>query len=210
MRRFFGDFVWRSKKLVVEIDGKSHNKQKDYDEDRDEFLEKAGFRIIRINHGDRPKMHAVLFQLKTMFSNSPKELVPIRLNSDQRQRFKRERKKLAASRRAARVATPPKPPKPFVPHSVKCRKLQESRALRLKDFCIRHSIPFEYFPKAKTMHVRCGTVDFWPSNETFYCHETKKKGWGLDTLKRFLVPGYTPTGSPKVIVRKKTTQTNKG
>lgn len=42
------DFVIPSKLLVVEIDGTSHNKQREYDQRRDAFCEKYGLSVLRI------------------------------------------------------------------------------------------------------------------------------------------------------------------
>jgi very-short-patch-repair endonuclease len=50
--RFFGDFVWRKKKLVVEIDGSSHNGKEDYDQRRDAFLESFGYKVKRVRFSD--------------------------------------------------------------------------------------------------------------------------------------------------------------
>lgn len=46
--RFFGDFVFRQYKAVIELDGKSHEGKKDYDSKRDEFITQMGYRILRI------------------------------------------------------------------------------------------------------------------------------------------------------------------
>lgn len=45
---FFGDFVWRKKKLVIEIDGSSHKGKEDYDNKRDKFLRSRGWTVVRI------------------------------------------------------------------------------------------------------------------------------------------------------------------
>jgi len=45
------DFCAPSKKLVIEVDGASHNGQQDYDLERTHFLEAKGYRVIRFwNH----------------------------------------------------------------------------------------------------------------------------------------------------------------
>lgn len=51
--RFFGDFVGR--KLVIEIDGSSHDnhKQKEYDKTRDIVINAFGFKVVRLRHGDK-------------------------------------------------------------------------------------------------------------------------------------------------------------
>ena len=48
INRFFGDFVFESKKIVLEIDGKQHESRKDYDTKRDEIIESEGYKVVRI------------------------------------------------------------------------------------------------------------------------------------------------------------------
>jgi len=44
------DFLLPDQMLVVEIDGSMHNES--YDKRRDEFLDKCGFRVLRVANGD--------------------------------------------------------------------------------------------------------------------------------------------------------------
>lgn len=66
--RFFGDFVFRREKVILEIDGSHHNDpvQKKTDEDRDEFLTCLGWTVYRIPWSSRiadfelqPKLEAL-------------------------------------------------------------------------------------------------------------------------------------------------------
>jgi very-short-patch-repair endonuclease len=50
--RYFGDFVFKQQRLVVELDGSSHNGKEEYDAQRDAKLRKAGFKVIRIKFPD--------------------------------------------------------------------------------------------------------------------------------------------------------------
>lgn len=50
--RFFGDFVWEKYKLIVEIDGPSHDNADEYDQKRDAFLARLGYRTFRIRWND--------------------------------------------------------------------------------------------------------------------------------------------------------------
>ena len=47
--RYIVDFYCSEKKLIVEIDGGHHRgeKNKEYDDKRDEYLERLGFRVLR-------------------------------------------------------------------------------------------------------------------------------------------------------------------
>lgn len=49
---YFTDLVCRSKRLVVEVDGFSHDMQQAYDERRTEFLMLQGYRIVRFTNED--------------------------------------------------------------------------------------------------------------------------------------------------------------
>ncbi|MCO4091772.1 MAG: DUF559 domain-containing protein [Sphingorhabdus sp.] len=49
---YFADFVCRSARLVVEIDGPSHDVQVEYDCDRTEWIEGQGYRLIGFTNGD--------------------------------------------------------------------------------------------------------------------------------------------------------------
>ncbi len=52
-RRFFvADFFCHQAKLVVELDGKIHEKQKAYDKMRDNILKNLGYQIIRIKNDE--------------------------------------------------------------------------------------------------------------------------------------------------------------
>ena len=49
---FILDFYCAEKKLVLELDGKLHDFQKDYDKTRTEVLEEMGFRVLRIKNDE--------------------------------------------------------------------------------------------------------------------------------------------------------------
>lgn len=49
---FFADFVCRAARLVVELDGFSHDVRVDYDIVRTKFIEAQGYRVIRFDNGD--------------------------------------------------------------------------------------------------------------------------------------------------------------
>jgi len=52
-RRFFiADFICFEHKVVIEIDGKIHLKQKDYDEMRSHIINVLGYRVIRFKNED--------------------------------------------------------------------------------------------------------------------------------------------------------------
>ena len=47
---YFADFLCRSRKLIVELDGFSHDARIKYDAARDAFLRDAGFSILRFTN----------------------------------------------------------------------------------------------------------------------------------------------------------------
>lgn len=53
--RFFGDYVWPEKKLVVELDGPIHESSKQYDRRRDTIIRSLGFKVFRLNSLDQSK-----------------------------------------------------------------------------------------------------------------------------------------------------------
>ena len=44
------DFYCAEKKFVIELDGKIHERQKDYDEQRDYIMKKLGIKVLRIRN----------------------------------------------------------------------------------------------------------------------------------------------------------------
>lgn len=48
VNRFFADFAFIDKMVILEIDGKQHNERKEYDQNRDSLISKEGWTIVRI------------------------------------------------------------------------------------------------------------------------------------------------------------------
>lgn len=61
---FIADFYCSEKKLVIEVDGKIHEFQKDYDERRDEILTNAGLRVLRLKNEELTNVSLVLRKIK--------------------------------------------------------------------------------------------------------------------------------------------------
>ena len=49
---YFADFYCHQHELIVELDGRIHELQKEYDAEREEYLVALGFRIIRFANED--------------------------------------------------------------------------------------------------------------------------------------------------------------
>ena len=61
---YFCDFLCRDAKLVIEVDGDSHDLTGAYDERRDAFLRQEGYRVLRfLNEDVRDHLDGVLQQI---------------------------------------------------------------------------------------------------------------------------------------------------
>jgi len=49
INRFFADFAFIEKKVILEVDGKQHTDRKEYDKNRDSIIENEGWKVFRIN-----------------------------------------------------------------------------------------------------------------------------------------------------------------
>lgn len=44
------DFLCKQHRLIIEIDGKIHDYQKEYDQERDAYLQEHGYRVLRVTN----------------------------------------------------------------------------------------------------------------------------------------------------------------
>jgi len=56
---FIADFYCAEKRLVIELDGKVHDFQKEYDENRDYILNKLQLKVLRIKNEELKDLEAV-------------------------------------------------------------------------------------------------------------------------------------------------------
>lgn len=63
LNRYFADFFFNKINTVIEIDGKSHDFSKEYDDKRDELFRKRKFKVIRIKHGDLITAEKIIYNL---------------------------------------------------------------------------------------------------------------------------------------------------
>jgi excinuclease UvrABC helicase subunit UvrB/very-short-patch-repair endonuclease len=68
---FIVDFVNLEKKLIIEVDGGIHDKQKERDEARTQILENLGYKVLRFNNSE------VLDDLQNVLEKIKLELVPL-------------------------------------------------------------------------------------------------------------------------------------
>ena len=65
---FIADFYCAEEKLVVELDGKIHEFQKEYDLWRTSVINELGMRILRINNEDAFDENLVTNRIRSMFT----------------------------------------------------------------------------------------------------------------------------------------------
>ncbi len=64
---FIPDFYCAEHKLVVELDGKIHEKQKDYDRERDLIIEKLDLKVVRFRNKETEEMDKLLGKIESYF-----------------------------------------------------------------------------------------------------------------------------------------------
>ena len=67
---FIADFYCASQKLVIELDGKIHDFQKEYDQNRDSILNGLGMRVLRIKNDELEHMNKVLEKIRAELGKS--------------------------------------------------------------------------------------------------------------------------------------------
>jgi len=64
VRFFVPDFYSAQKKLIIEVDGKIHDFQKHYDENRENIIRSLGLRIIRFKNEELSDVFEVLEKIR--------------------------------------------------------------------------------------------------------------------------------------------------
>lgn len=64
---FIPDFYCASKNIIIEVDGKIHDFQKDYDERREEILTNMGLRVMRFKNEEIRNIGKVLNEIEIFF-----------------------------------------------------------------------------------------------------------------------------------------------
>ena len=69
------DFYCFEKNIVIEIDGKIHLKQYEYDKERTEYLESSGLKVIRFTNDDiKERIEWVIAEINSFLSDEPFQL----------------------------------------------------------------------------------------------------------------------------------------
>ena len=67
---YIADFYCREKKMVIEIDGWSHDDKYEYDKERDEYMKSLGIHVLRISDKDiKQDMSNILIWIKHNIDN---------------------------------------------------------------------------------------------------------------------------------------------
>ena len=64
---FIADFYSAEKSMVIELDGKIHEQQKEQDESRDEIIKAKGLKVLRIKNEELKEIEKVLQKIKDQF-----------------------------------------------------------------------------------------------------------------------------------------------
>ncbi len=64
---YISDFYCAEYKLVIELDGKVHDFQKDYDEQRDLIIQEMGIKVLRINNEELENINKVREKIRKHF-----------------------------------------------------------------------------------------------------------------------------------------------
>ncbi|MFA5097893.1 MAG: endonuclease domain-containing protein [Candidatus Margulisiibacteriota bacterium] len=69
---FIVDFCCRELKLVIEIDGPIHLKQKEYDKERQNIIESKGYTFIRVTNKEvNQSIHKLFDRIRQLYDNIP-------------------------------------------------------------------------------------------------------------------------------------------
>ncbi len=61
---FIADFYCAEKKLIIELDGKIHDFQKDYDKSRDSILQELGLKVLRFKNEELKDIDKIKKQIR--------------------------------------------------------------------------------------------------------------------------------------------------
>lgn len=102
LNRFFGDFVWVKEKIVVEIDGSSHEGKESYDKRRDFALACEGYVVHRIRYHDMVLAKEILEKLPVYprYKHAQRCSCPIKKHLPKKLSKRQKRLKNRAMRRA--------------------------------------------------------------------------------------------------------------
>ena len=69
---YFADFLCRGSKLIVELDGASHDQTAEYDARRDTYCQSQGYQILRFSNADvMGNLEGVVLQIKAALPQPP-------------------------------------------------------------------------------------------------------------------------------------------
>lgn len=93
---FVPDFVCLGKMLIIEVDGEIHEKQKEHDKERDDYLKSLGYNILRFKNEDiENRLKKVLDNIKNVLNSSPslggvgevRKFIPVKISEVNKKLF---------------------------------------------------------------------------------------------------------------------------
>ncbi|MBJ7444283.1 MAG: endonuclease domain-containing protein [Sphingobium sp.] len=74
---YFADFLCRELKLLIELDGDSHNQTTEYDARRDDYCRTQGYQILRFSNADvMENLEGVVTHIKTTLAKAHPRPLP--------------------------------------------------------------------------------------------------------------------------------------
>jgi very-short-patch-repair endonuclease len=69
---YYPDLICRKQKLIIEVDGYSHDSRQEYDEARDRFIVSQGYRVMRFTNEDvMQNLEGVVMMIAEALGPSP-------------------------------------------------------------------------------------------------------------------------------------------
>lgn len=93
---FVPDFVCLGKMLIIEVDGEIHEKQKEHDKERDDYLKSLGYNILRFKNEDiENRLKKVLDNIKNVLNSRPslggvgevRKFIPVKISEVNKKLF---------------------------------------------------------------------------------------------------------------------------
>jgi len=78
---FIADFYCHTAKLVIELDGKIHLNNKEYDEERTQIMEELGLEVIRFNNSEiNTKIEKIIERITEKVKSRQEQFIKKRIN----------------------------------------------------------------------------------------------------------------------------------
>ena len=92
LNRYFADFFFNKINVVVEIDGKSHDDSKEYDDKRDAVFAKRNLKVIRVKFGDLIAAEKAIIEIISLNKNKNETKIKL-IKSNKKVQLKKHKNK---------------------------------------------------------------------------------------------------------------------